>query len=70
MAAAKIELPVLTTCLSLYVTTYQTEQSQRAAANFIELGGGGNKKKILKAVKVKRTNNELQKILIRQQQKD
>ena len=41
MAAVKIGLPISTICLSLYVTTYQTEQSQTAAANFIALRGEG-----------------------------
>lgn len=45
MAAAKIRLQILTTCLSLYVTTYQTKQSQRAATNVLELGGVGETRK-------------------------
>lgn len=48
MAAAKIRLLILTTCLALYVTTYKAEQSQRAATNVLELRGGGNKKKTYK----------------------
>lgn len=61
VAAAKIMLSILTTCLSLYVTTYQTKQSQREATNFLELRGQGSKKKNIKAVKIEWTNHELQK---------
>lgn len=61
MAAAKTILSILTTCLSLYVTAYQTKQSQRGGHKFPRTEGSGKQEKNIKAVKIEWTNHELQK---------